>query len=466
MCLVTRVGWKLEPLLLSSTHNDDRHVGFRTMASRNVLCLGVSYASLTETKETGGRSSRRKSVAKVVDFVQRKLLSEMDGRDLARCVATEQAIPGTKVYTVSQEAGATYDATRHLSANFNRPNFVRRLREHFGEGICFHEVLLDYFWIPPGWSTSHWKHSFFSRTLVDLVDVLTHSGVVYLPFCLHVFREVLVCQDQLLQSYDVEFLRKGELNSVAIWAGTQTIDAATMQGVLAKRRDQEEIYCTIRYRDLVEDMADEYISTQEILDVACRLEDFDEVRFIVLRRRSSRGHGCGKILGLVPRETVQRGILPCRVEAATTENARAAAVVTPEKAKTSAEPRSKAKRKLFGTSERQKKARRSSSSDDTQYSEEKSFSRKGRSRERRESDVMLGSRAGETSTPRRLFGKPSTVPNKTLSQVLSVELVDRSDSSPRTVVDVEEVKQTSGRRSRRIQAYAQAVMLQSHLDSS
>ena len=85
----------------------------------------------------------------------------MDGRDLARCVATEQAgvekdsngnIPdghfSHNVYTVSKEVGGVYRQERHVYANFNNSRGVRKaMSKAFGE-VQFQQVILDYYWMP------------------------------------------------------------------------------------------------------------------------------------------------------------------------------------------------------------------------------------------------------------------------------------------------------------------------------
>jgi hypothetical protein len=85
----------------------------------------------------------------VVECVLRNILTEMDGRDLARCLAMEQCHK-VDAYTVSQEQGAVYDDTKHVHANFNRASFCKLLRKTFGDGIQFRQIILDYFWIPQG----------------------------------------------------------------------------------------------------------------------------------------------------------------------------------------------------------------------------------------------------------------------------------------------------------------------------
>jgi len=230
-----------------------------------VLCLGVSYPSLAETLKAHGhdphsrdwntsaapRSNKRRrrsasaekncldktfdeTVEDILECARRKYLSAIDARDLARIVAT-QIHASVQIYTVSQEDAARYDTKRHLDANFNRSSFVKLLQKKFS-GIQFDQVILDYFWIPPGWDKNHWKTSFFDNTLVNLArhDILKQpdpansndvikEGAVFLPFCFHCFTEVLASK-ALLQHYNISFVRKGELGDVTLWAGTRKFD--------------------------------------------------------------------------------------------------------------------------------------------------------------------------------------------------------------------------------------------------
>ena len=224
-----------------------------------------------------------------------------------------------------------YRADRHLEANFNGRRFVKDLVNHF-QGRRFDQIVLDYFWIPPAWNQNHWKRSFFERTLVELVQSsilrtatsppeLFHGkyqrGAVYLPFCFHCFKEVVATFGKLRRFYNIAFLRKGELETLALWSGTQTIDADKMQSIFGKRLSQEETYCSISLQQLKSMENDPDVSKAEIMNIARSLEDFADVRFIVLeplpccsRRTRSRKDISGQFLGLVHPSKVERGVLP------------------------------------------------------------------------------------------------------------------------------------------------------------
>ena len=287
----------------------------RVMPSRRrkVLCLGVSYANVEQQLSSAAAFGKQLppttsnlldgSVRSAVDCVRAGILTQMDGRDLARCRSTEETSK-VDVYTVSQEKGAEYRDDRHLEANFNRHDFAKSLRKAFGDNCRFEQIILDYFWIPPGWDVSHWSRSFFESTLASFVEekvLKEKTGVVYLPFCLHCFKEVYVCFNAIRKYYDISFVKKGELDEVLLWKGTQQIDARIMQGVLGKKRSQEEKYCTFARTEVMQSMEDSDVSKKDLIELACTLEDFPDVRFIRLKQlqpsRAIRGGVTPVVIG-------------------------------------------------------------------------------------------------------------------------------------------------------------------------
>lgn len=114
-----------------------------------VLCLGMSYPSVKDQIKEGVSSKVKlfhveHCVEQAVELVRRNALTEMDGRDLARCLALE-ASNQNHAYTVSMERGAIY-GPRHLSANFCRGAFVKECKKQWGRNIKFKQIILDYFW--------------------------------------------------------------------------------------------------------------------------------------------------------------------------------------------------------------------------------------------------------------------------------------------------------------------------------
>lgn len=232
---------------------------------------------------------------RVAGLVRAKVLTQMDGRDLVRCRATEEHC-GVEIFCVSQEEGAVYRMDRHLRADINSRNFVRQLKKHFGRRQ-FDQIVLDYFWIPRGWDRSHWKASFFTKTLmafaeVDVLSVYTlqsefldmrrATGTIYLPFSLHCLREIAIAFDKLSAYYRLSFLRKGDLDEVTLWAGTQTVDRDTMAAVFGKQLDQEEIYCVVTKGQLRSVEDDPRMTRAMFMNFVECIGDISSVRFIVL----------------------------------------------------------------------------------------------------------------------------------------------------------------------------------------
>jgi len=270
------------------------HFGMR---KGKVLCLGMSYADIeAQILKEGYRPdilvTTKSSVQQVVECVRRRILTEMDGRDLARCIAMEEK-HGIEAFTVSQEHGSVYVHDKHLSANFNRSGFVDSIIRHFGPDVKFKQIILDYFWCPKGtWVMEHWSKRFFHKVLPDLVQVLEfpkHSegkmghGVIYLPFCFHCMRELVANIGILKDYFQISFVYKNGLAEHALWSGTNKIDPDTMQTYLGKKIQQEEIYCTFGPRDVYEDMEDAHVTKDEVIDVLRRIENFPDVRMIRLQ---------------------------------------------------------------------------------------------------------------------------------------------------------------------------------------
>lgn len=249
-------------------------------------------------------SYKEPSVEQAVECVRRGILTEMDARDLARCVATEQAT-NTDVYSVSREIGAQYRKDRHVHCDFNARNFCQTLIRQFGPEIQFSQVILDYYWMPTGWLVTRWAKTLFQQTLPDLVrhQMLTFpskrkarrrdlsegppydidEGVVFLPFCAHVCKELVGAIHILSKYYEISFLNKKDLHGHSLWKGTMEIDADVMQTRLGKRLDQEEIYCTFRPKDIYESMEDPHVSKPQVMRVLLAIKNYDDIRMVRLR---------------------------------------------------------------------------------------------------------------------------------------------------------------------------------------
>lgn len=263
----------------------------------NVLLLGVSYPCVKSQIKAADLSSSvqllhpQESVEQAVELVRRNILTEMDGRDLARCLAIE-ASNETHAYTVSMEHGAIY-GPRHLTANFNRHSFCREMRKSWSPKIKFRQIILDYFWIPTGsWAMTHWTRNFFTTTLPNLVrenllDTSTGEGVVFLPFCVHCIAQIVAAQNELAKYYDISFLYQHELSQNALWQATSSISPSAMQLWLGKNIHQEEFYCTFGLKDILNGVMDDaYVRKDDLLQILSGIENFDKVRMIKMKVRT------------------------------------------------------------------------------------------------------------------------------------------------------------------------------------
>jgi len=314
-----------------------------------ILLLGISYPDVYGQMEEHQYdddilNNSELSVNQAVECVRRKILTEMDGRDLARCVATEQAgvekgsgSSGSishQVYTVSKEVGGVYRKDRHVYASFNNSRGMRKAMLKAFNDVQFQQVILDYYWMPTGWLVTRWNKTLFQETLPDLVRYrmlafpvarsrrskpsldgnknknsncnnknknidnqnITETtennnagsegleeGVVFLPFCAHVCKELVGGIHILKNYYAISFVKKKELPGHALWKGTMSIDADIMQHRLGKQLDQEEIYCRFKPSDIYQSMEDAHVNKDDVMRMFLSIDDFDDIRMIRLR---------------------------------------------------------------------------------------------------------------------------------------------------------------------------------------
>lgn len=140
-------------------------------------------------------------------------------------------------------------------------------------------------------------------------------GVVYLPFCYHVVKEIVAALRILSQYYDISFLSSSQLSEHALWRSTQDLPADLMQKVFGKQLNQEDLYCTFGPRDVFECMEDTRVSKVQVVEVLSRIEDFDQIRMIkcqALRPNQQQQRNRGGFVGLLPHaQCAKRGFLQC-----------------------------------------------------------------------------------------------------------------------------------------------------------
>ena len=125
-------------------------------------------------------------------------------------------------------------------------------------------------------------HSKFDKKQYD-TKLELEEGVVFLPFCAHVCKELVGGIDKLKPYYAITFVKKSELPGHALWKGTMAIEGNIMQHRLGKRLDQEEVYCTFQPKDIYESMEDPHVNKDEVMEMLLSIEDFENIRMIRLR---------------------------------------------------------------------------------------------------------------------------------------------------------------------------------------
>ncbi len=131
-------------------------------------------------------------------------------------------------------------------------------------------------------STIHSKNNHNKDNIYNY-DLELEEGVVFLPFCAHVCKELVGGIEKLRPYYAITFVKKSELPGNALWNGTMMIDGNTMQHRLGKRLDQEEVYCTFQPKDIYESMEDAHVKKDEVMEMLLSIEDFENIRMIRLR---------------------------------------------------------------------------------------------------------------------------------------------------------------------------------------
>jgi hypothetical protein len=119
-------------------------------------------------------------------------------------------------------------------------------------------------------------------------DTALGIGVVYLPFCYHVVRELVAAIGVLSKFYNISFLRGTELSEHALWRSTQDLPAGTMQRVFGKQINQEDMYCTFGEQYVNQCMENTRVTKVQVVEVLSRIEDFDDIRMIKCKAKCAK----------------------------------------------------------------------------------------------------------------------------------------------------------------------------------
>jgi hypothetical protein len=226
-------------------------------------------------------------------LVSKKILTVIYGRDLARILSLEK-LGRYNAYSVGLGSAAIHLDSQHLNADFNGgARFVETLKNKHGVKL-FSQIILDYFWIPPGtWTIEHWKRKFFNETIPSFVTegLLAVNGVVFLPFCTTCFIQLVSCLINISKEFTIHLLRRGELEENLLWRATEAIDPIIMCHEFEKSRSQEEIYCKVTMSDLNNAGYDHFVTKDTVIEVFNKIESPEEVRFFALRRKVGNENG-------------------------------------------------------------------------------------------------------------------------------------------------------------------------------
>jgi len=163
-------------------------------STKKVLLLGISYPDVEGHMKAHNYDMeilqhQDGSVDQAVECVRRKILTEMDGRDLARVVATENVGDGYEAYTVSKEMGGIYKENRHVYASFNNSRSMRKaMAKAFGT-VQFQQVILDYYWMPTvSLFVSYWYILFWLKKMTTIVNSPFRDSLFLIKFFCYAVR--------------------------------------------------------------------------------------------------------------------------------------------------------------------------------------------------------------------------------------------------------------------------------------
>jgi hypothetical protein len=210
-----------------------------------VLFLGMVQYDIEKLKKKWPRPDQIHEHT-IIDIMQAGNISAQHTRDMVRCRQTEAACD-VAVFTadMTNKDEENLDKDRHFVCSFERRRrSLCAMVKQRHSSLQFKQIVMDYFWIPTGWTQEHWKVGFFSTTLPGFArnNVLEMGGTVVLPFEPHTAQMVALHKVQLAD-YDISVYYQVDLDKITLWKGTRTIAESVMAGVLEKNMAQEERYC-------------------------------------------------------------------------------------------------------------------------------------------------------------------------------------------------------------------------------
>ena len=111
-------------------------------------------------------------------------------------------------------------------------------------------------------------------------NILSEGGVIYLPFQISIFTEIVAHYNILRKKYSISFIERTPNNT--LWSCTHKIKATEMQDVFEKRIDQVEQYCTITVQEIKQNGLSNVVRTDDLLEIFHRINNPENIRFIQL----------------------------------------------------------------------------------------------------------------------------------------------------------------------------------------
>ena len=110
-------------------------------------------------------------------------------------------------------------------------------------------------------------------------NILSEGGVIYLPFQLSIFSQIVAHYNILREKYSISFIGCTQKNT--LWSCTQEIVAKEMLEVFEKKIDQEEQYCIITDQEIKQNSMFD-VDTDHMLEIFYRIDKPETIRFIQL----------------------------------------------------------------------------------------------------------------------------------------------------------------------------------------
>ena len=116
-----------------------------------------------------------------------------------------------------------------------------------------------------------------SNTIPSIANnnILSEGGIIYLPFQISIFTEIVAHYDILREKYSISFVDCTPNNT--LWSCTQNIVATEMIDVFEKTIDQEEKYCTIKVQEIKQNGLTNVVRTEDLQEIFSCINNCENV---------------------------------------------------------------------------------------------------------------------------------------------------------------------------------------------